>query len=140
MRTEMEALEKNKTWELVELPKGKNVVVCKWVFTARYKADGSLERYKARLVAKGYTQTYGVDYQETFSPIAKMNTVKVLLSLAANFNWDLQQFDVKNTFLHGELEEEIHMEVPSRFAGRLENNKVCKLKKAFCDLKQSPRA
>lgn len=123
MRTEMEALEKNKTWELVELRKGKNVVGCKWMFTVKYKADGSLERYKARLVAKEYTQTYGVDYQETFSPfspVAKMNTVKVLLSLADNFNWDLQQFDVKNTFLHGELEEEIYTEVPSGFAGKAE--------------------
>lgn len=123
MRTEMEALEKNKTWELVELRKGKNVVGCKWMFTVKYKADGSLERYKARLVAKEYTQTYGVDYQETFSPfspVAKMNTVKVLLSLADNFNWDLQQFDVKNTFLHGELEEEIYTKIPSGFARKAE--------------------
>ncbi|WJZ98268.1 hypothetical protein VitviT2T_016807 [Vitis vinifera] len=71
MREEMSALEKNKTWEIVERPKGKNIVDCKWIFTLKYKADGSLERHKARLVAKWYTQTYGVDYQETFTPIAK---------------------------------------------------------------------
>nr|KYP61345.1 Retrovirus-related Pol polyprotein from transposon TNT 1-94 [Cajanus cajan] len=106
MDTEMEALEKNKTWELVSLPKGKKPVGCKWVYTVKYKANGSIERYKARLVAKGFTQTYGIDYSETFAPVAKMNTVRVLLSLAANCGWELQQFDVKNAFLHGELEEE----------------------------------
>lgn len=75
------------------------------MFTVEYRADGMLERYKARLVAKGYKQTYGVDYQETFAPVAKMNTIHILLSLVANFVWSLQQLDVKNAFLHGELEK-----------------------------------
>ena len=140
MKIEMDALEKNKTWELVELPRGKKPVGCKWVFTVKYKADGTLERYKARLVAKGYTQTYGVDYQETFAPVAKMNTVRVLLSLAANYSWPLQQFDVKNAFLHGILEEEIYMQVPPGYGSSLETNKVCRLKKTLYGLKQSPRA
>ena len=103
MKVEMDALEKNETWKLVELPKEKKLVGCKWVFTVKYKADEILERYKARLVAKGYTQTYGIDYLETFSPVAKMNTIRILLSLAANYGWSLQQFDVKNALLHGLL-------------------------------------
>ena len=104
MREKMSALEKNKTWEIVERPKRKNIVDCKWIFTLKYKADGSLERYKARLVAKRYTQTYEVDYQENFALIAKMNTVRILLSLVAHYNWKLLQYDVKNAFLHGDLD------------------------------------
>ena len=84
---EMAALQKNRTWTLAKLPKGKRIVGCKWVFSNKHKADGSIERYKARLVAKGYTQTHGIDYQETFSPVAKLNTIRVLLSLAANMDW-----------------------------------------------------
>ena len=139
MREEMSALEKNKTWEIVERPKGKSIVDCKWIFTLKYKADGSLERHKARLVAKGYTQTYGVDYEETFAPVAKMNTVRILLSLVAHYNWQLLQYDVKNAFLHGNLDEEIYMNIPPGFEGNA-GNKVCKLKKALYVLKQSPRA
>ncbi|RVW29347.1 Retrovirus-related Pol polyprotein from transposon RE1 [Vitis vinifera] len=91
----MKALEKNKTWETVDFPREKTTVGCKWVFTIKYESDGSLEMYKARLVTKGITQTYDIDYLETFAPVAKSNTMRVLLSLAANLNWPLQQLDVK---------------------------------------------
>ena len=89
IREEMSVLEKNKTWEIVERPKGKNIVDCKWIFTLKYKVDGSLKRHKARLVAQGYTQTYGVDYQEAFAPVAKINTVRILFTLVAHYNWQL---------------------------------------------------
>lgn len=100
MLEEMNALEKNKTWELVELPSGKEAVGCKWVYTIKHSPEGKIERFKARLVAKGYSQTYGIDYEETFAPVAMMNTIRTLISCASNLNWDLHQLDIKNAFLH----------------------------------------
>ncbi|RVW50028.1 Retrovirus-related Pol polyprotein from transposon TNT 1-94 [Vitis vinifera] len=95
---EIRALEKNGTWEVMNLPRGKKPMGCKWVFTVKYKADGIVERYKARLVVKGFTQTHDINYTKTFAPVAKLNTIQVLLSLAANLNWPLHQFDIKNPF------------------------------------------
>ncbi|CAJ2656182.1 unnamed protein product [Trifolium pratense] len=135
---EMKALEKNKTWSVMTLPDGKKTVGCKWVFTVKYNSDGSIERYKARLVAKGFTQTYGIDYSETFAPVAKLNTVRILLSLAANLDWPLHQLDVKNAFLNGDLEE-VYMDIPPGFEDKFGSN-VCKLNKSLYGLKQSPRA
>lgn len=141
MNEEMKSLQKNETWELVECPPGKKPVGCRWIYTMKYKADGSIERFKARLVAKGYTQTYGIDYTETFAPVAKINTVQVLLSLTANLDWPLQQFDVKNAFLHVKLSEEVYMDLPpGSMVSEKQCQKVCKLKKSLYGLKQSPRA
>ena len=110
------------------------------MFTVKCKADGSVERYKARLIAKGFTQTHGIDYQETFALVAKMNSIRTLLSLAVNFNWLLCQFDVKNVFLNGDLQEEGYMDLPLEFEGSLGRGKVCRLRKSLYGLKQSPRA
>ncbi|CAL8997528.1 unnamed protein product [Prunus brigantina] len=141
MNDEMQALQKNSTWELVPLPSGKRTVGCRWIYTIKLKADGSIEWYKARLVVKGYTQRYGMDYQETFAPVAKINTVRILISLAANLDWPLHQFDVKNAFLHGDLEEEVYMDPPPGCNLSSESKHyVCKLKKSLYGLKQSPRA
>ncbi|XP_048527792.1 uncharacterized protein LOC125507164 [Triticum urartu] len=140
MIEELEALKKNKTWVLTTLPAGKKAVSCKWIFTVKQNPEGKVELYKARLVARGYSQTYGIDYDETFAPVAKMNTVRVLVSCAANFGWKLHQLDVKNAFLHGDLKEEVYMEIPPGFGTEQTTGKVCKLKKSLYGLKQSPRA
>jgi hypothetical protein len=137
---EMGALLKNQTWTLVPLPQGKKTVWCRWIFSVKHKVDGSIERYKARLVAKGYTQTYGVDYEETFSPVVKLNIVRVLLSLTPNLDWPLHQLDVKNASLHGDLEEEVYMDIPPGYTASSKTEVVCKLQRALYGQKQSPRA
>ena len=139
MAEELKALEKNHTWSLVQLPSGKKAIGSRWIYKIKFRADGSIERHKARLVARGFTQTFGVDYKETFAPIAKMNTVRVSLSVAFNCGWSLYQMDVKNAFLHGELQEEVYMQPPPGY-DCLKGNMVCKLHKEIYGLKQSPRA
>jgi hypothetical protein len=112
MDEEMATLDANSTWELVALPKDKKAIECKWVYKVKHNADGSVNRYKARLVAKGYAQTYGIHYEETYSPVAKMTTIRVIIAMAAAKGWSLHQMDVKNVFLHGDLQEEVYMEQP----------------------------
>ena len=105
MLDEHAALLQNNTWDLVPRPPGANVVTGKWIFKHKFQADGSLERYKARWVLRGFTQRPGVDFSETFSPVVKPATVRTVLSLALSRNWPIRQLDVKNAFLHGNLDE-----------------------------------
>jgi hypothetical protein len=140
MLEELRALEKNKTWDLVKLPPGKKAMSCKWVFTVKQNPEGKVERYKARLVARGYSQTYGIDYDETFAPVSKMSMVRTLISCDANFGWPLHQLDVKNAFLHGDLQEEVYMEIPPGCSKSNTVGEVCRLRKSLYGLNQSPRA
>ncbi|CAF2369372.1 unnamed protein product, partial [Brassica napus] len=134
------AMIKNDTWYESELPKGKKAVTSRWIFTIKYKADGKVERKKSRLVARGFTQTYGEDYIETFAPVAKLHTIRIVLSLAVNLGWRLWQMDVKNAFLQGELEDEVYMHPPPGLEHLVKSGNVLRLKKAIYGLKQSPRA
>ena len=134
------AMIKNETWYESELPKGKKAVTSKWVFTIKFHPDGRIERRKSRLVARGFTQTYGADYVETFAPVAKLHTIRIVLSLAVNLEWDLWQMDVKNAFLQGELEDEVYMHPPPGLEHLVKKGNVLRLRKAIYGLKQSPRA
>uniref|UniRef100_A0A2N9GK89 Reverse transcriptase Ty1/copia-type domain-containing protein n=1 Tax=Fagus sylvatica TaxID=28930 RepID=A0A2N9GK89_FAGSY len=140
MDEEFQALHKQGTWSLVSLPPHKNVVGCKWVYKLKYNSDETIARYKARLVAKGFHQQYGVDFDETFSPVIKPPTVRLVLSLAVSLNWPLRQLDVKNAFLHGALKEEVYMTQPQGYIDSQHPSHVCKLLKSIYGLKQAPRA
>ncbi|KAI3816802.1 hypothetical protein L1987_16507 [Smallanthus sonchifolius] len=140
MEEEILALKRNQTWELVPQPTDVNLVSCKWVYKLKRKADGSIERFKARLVARGFSQQYGLDYEDTFSPVAKLTTIRVLLAVATCKKWRLWQMDVNNAFLYGDLDHVIYMTQPLGFESENHPEYVCKLKKAIYGLKQSPRA
>ncbi|KAL4558415.1 hypothetical protein LXL04_036615 [Taraxacum kok-saghyz] len=144
MKAELDAMAANNTWTIMPLPKNKNTVGCRWVYKVKHGSNGVIERHKARLVAKGFNQKEGIDYFETFSPVAKLVTVKMLLAIAAAKKWDLVQLDVNNTFLNGELNEEVFMDIPSGldFQGESKNSDsklVCKLNKSIYGLKQASR-
>ncbi|CAH9090143.1 unnamed protein product [Cuscuta epithymum] len=138
MQKEITALEENKTWTLVELPPGKRVVDSKWVYKIKYKPNGDIERYKARLVARGFTQVEGIDFHDTFAPVAKLVTVRCLLAIAAKRNWIVHQLDVNNAFLHGDLSEDVYMCIPQGFL-KSGDTRVCKLQKSLYGLRQASR-
>ena len=130
-------------WDLVELPNGKRPIQCKWVYKTKKDSLGNIERYKVRLVAKGFTQKEGIDYTDTFSPVSKKDSLRIILALVAHFDLELQQMDVKTTFLNGDLEEEVYMKQPEGFEINLKKSTraklVCRLKKALYGLKQGSR-
>eukprot|EP00253_Pinus_taeda_P028825 PITA_28825 len=139
MNEEYRSLLANDTWDLVPLPKGRRLVRCKWVYRTKFGPDGKVDKHKAHLVSKGFSQVEGIDYNETFSPISKMNSIYLVLSLAPSFKWEVHQMDAKSTFLHGDLHEEIYMEQPLGFI-QTDFILVCRLKKSLYGLKQAPRA
>jgi hypothetical protein len=135
----MASLEENNTWTEVEPPLDRKVVKCKWVFKLKYKPDGSIERYKARLVARGFSQEYGIDYQQTYAPVVKMASLRLILALAIDRSWFLRQLDVSTTFLYGDLDTIVYMEYPKTTLEEKNETKVCLLRKSLYGLKQSPR-
>lgn len=137
MDDEMSSLKKNKVWTLVERPKNTNIVTNRWVYKVKRKPNGEVDRHRARLVARGFTQVHGVDYSETYVPVANMLTVRMLLAYAAIINLKFRQFDIKTAFLYGNLEEDVYMEQPDGYKD--ETNRVCALKKSLYGLKQAPR-
>jgi hypothetical protein len=136
MQTEIQALERNDAWSMQRLPPGKKALGCKWVYRIKYHSDGTVERYKARLVVLGNHQVEGINYTETFAPVAKMVTVRTVLAVAAAKAWELHQMDVHNAFLHGDLHEEVFMKMPPGFSVS-QPDMVCKLRKSLYGLKQA---
>ena len=139
MEMEMESLHKNEVWDLVKLPKDRKAVGSKWVFKLKVGPDGLVQRYKARLVAQGFSQKHGFDYDETFYPVVRFESLRTVIALAVQNGLKLPQMDVTTAFLNGELEEEVYMKQPEGFAAKGQEDLVCKLKRSIYGLKQSPR-
>jgi hypothetical protein len=135
----MDSVMSNGTWEVVDRPYGCKHVGCKWMFKKKLRPYGIIEKYKMRLVAKGYTQKECEDYFDTYSPVARLTTIQVLLSLTVSHGLLVYQMDVKTAFLNGELEEEIYMDQPDGFVAESQEGKVCKLLKSLYGLKQAPK-
>ena len=138
MDDEFNSLQKNATWDLVSLPPGRKLVQCKCVFWKKKFADGKNWKYKAKLFAKGFSQVQWVDYHETFSPMAKMDSIRLVLSIAASKHWEVHHMDVKSAFIHGDLHEEIYMKNPKVYIS--DPSLVIKLYKSLYGLKQTPRS
>lgn len=136
MNSEMNSLKENQTWDHVNLPKGRKSLPCRWVYKVKMHPDGTVDKYKARLVVKGYSQREGLDYDKTFSPVARLSTIRAIVAIAAKENLQLCQFDVSTAFLNGTVKEDIYMKQPEGFED--DSKRVCKLKRSLYGLKQAP--
>ncbi|KAL0401575.1 UNVERIFIED_CONTAM: Retrovirus-related Pol polyprotein from transposon TNT 1-94 [Sesamum latifolium] len=139
INSEIESIMKNHTWELVDLPPSSKPLGCKWILKRKYKADGSINKYKARLVAKGFKQKEGLDFFDTYSPVTRITSIRVLIAIAALYDLDIHQMDVKTAFLNGDLDEEMYMEQLEGFVIPGQEKKVCRLVKSLYGLKQAPK-
>ncbi|MCI28025.1 hypothetical protein A2U01_0049225, partial [Trifolium medium] len=135
MQEEINSIEKNKTWKLVELPHQKKAISVKWIFKLKTNPDGSIVKHKARLVARRFLQQQGIDYTELYAPVARMETIRFVVAIASSFNWSLYHMDVKSAFLNGPLQEEVYVLQPPGFEVESEKDKVYKLDKALYGLK-----
>ena len=140
MKSEIGSMYENQVWTLVDIPDDRKAVENKWIFKKKTDADGNVTVYKARLVAKGFRQIQGVDYDETFSPVAMLKSVRILLAIAAYFDYEIWQMDVKTAFLNGNIEEELYMMQPEGFVDPKDAGKVCKLQRSIYGLKQASRS
>ena len=139
VQSEIDSIMHNDTWELTDLPPGCKALGCKWILKRKMKVDGSIDKYKARLVIQGFRQKEGIDFFDTYAPVARISTIRLLLALAAIHDLVIHQMDVKTAFLNGDLDEEIYMKQPEGFVMPGHENKVCKLKKSLYGLKQAPK-
>jgi hypothetical protein len=140
MQSEMDVVEKNDTWELVDLPRGHSAVTLKWVFKLKRDEDGAIIKHKAHLVARGFVQRKGIDFDDTFAPVARMESVRLLFALAAQEGWRVHYMDVKSVFLNDDLKEEVYEHQPPGFAIPDKEGKLLRLCKAIYGLRQAPRA
>jgi hypothetical protein len=140
MDEELGSIRDNNTWKLVDLPNNHKAIGLKWVYKIKKDAEGNLVKHKERLLAKGYVQEHGVDFEEVFAPVARMESVRLFMALAAQESWKLHHMDVKSAFLNGELEEEVYVKQPPGYIKEGEEHKVLKLHKALYGLRQAPRA
>ena len=140
MEEEMNSIRDNKTWSLVELPRGHRAIGLKWVYKVKRDENGNIAKYKACLVAKGYVQHLGIDFEEVFAPVARLESVRLLLTIAAHYDWGVHHMDVKSAFSNGELQEEVYVQQPPGFVDDKYKYKVLRLHKALYGLRQAPCA
>jgi len=140
MDAEIQAIQRNDTWQLIDPPSDCKIIGVKWIFKTKLKESGEIDKFKARLVAKDYTQEKGIDYGDIFAPVARLETIRTVIAIAAEKRWSIYQLDIKSAFLHGEINEDVYLEQPPRYICQGREHQVYKLKKALYGLKQAPRA